>query len=60
MNNRLVTKDTPEVQTFFEELENLLSKCEAVKECIVREKGKKICAVIYCGEADQQLSLIHI
>ena len=38
-----------------EELENLLSKCEAVKECIVREKGKKICAVIYCGEADQQI-----
>ena len=37
-----------------EELENLLSKCEAVKECIVREKGKKICAVICCGEADQQ------
>ena len=37
-----------------EELEDLLSKCEAVKECIVREKGKKICAVIYCGEADQQ------
>ena len=37
-----------------EELENLLSKCEAVKECIVREKGKKICAVIYCSEADQQ------
>ena len=37
-----------------EELENLLSQCEAVKECIVREKGKKICAVIYCGEADQQ------
>ena len=37
-----------------EELENLLSKCEAVKECIVREKGKKICAVIYCGGADQQ------
>ena len=25
MNNRLVTKDTPEVQTFFEELENLLN-----------------------------------
>ena len=37
-----------------EELEDLLSKCGAVKECIVREKGKKICAVIYCGEADQQ------
>ena len=37
-----------------EELENLLSKCGAVKECIVREKGKKICAVIYCSEADQQ------
>ena len=37
-----------------EELEELLSKCEAVKECVVREKGKKICAVIYCGEADRQ------
>ena len=37
-----------------EELEDLLSKCEAVKECIVRERGRKICAVIYCGEADQQ------
>ena len=37
-----------------EELENLLSKCEAVKECIVREKGKKICAVIYCEEAKQE------
>ena len=37
-----------------EELEELLSKCEAVKECIVREKGKKICAVIYCPEDKQE------
>ena len=25
-----------------------------MKECVVKEKGKKICAVIYCSEADQQ------
>ena len=37
-----------------EELESLLAKCPAVKECVVKEKGKKICAVIYCGGADQQ------
>ena len=57
-----------------EELEGLLEKCPAVKECIVKEKGKKICAVVCCEEADQQtvrdfitetnrtlpLSLIHI
>ena len=37
-----------------EELEGLLEKCPAVKECIVKEKGKKICAVVCCEEADQQ------
>ena len=37
-----------------EELENLLAKCPAVKECVVKEKGKKICAVIYCEEAKQE------
>ena len=37
-----------------EELEGLLEKCPAVKECLVKEKGKKICAVVYCEEADQQ------
>ena len=36
-----------------EELENLLAECADVKECIVKEKGKKICAVVYC-EADKQ------
>ena len=37
-----------------EELEGLLAKCPAVKECLVKEKGKKICAVVCCEEADQQ------
>ncbi len=36
-----------------EELEGLLEKCPAIKECIVKEKGKKICAVVCCEEADQ-------
>ena len=37
-----------------EELESLLAKCPAVKECVVKEKGKKICAVICCEEAKQE------
>ena len=37
-----------------EELEGRLAKGPAVKECIVKEKGKKICAVVCCEEADQQ------
>ena len=37
-----------------EELEGLLETCPAVKECLVKEKGKKICAVVCCEEADQQ------
>lgn len=36
-----------------EELESLLAKHQAVKECVVKEKGKKICAVVYCDEAEQ-------
>ena len=36
-----------------EELEHLLAECADIKECIVREKDKKICAVVYC-EADRQ------
>ena len=36
-----------------EELEGLLAGCEAIRECVVKAKGKKIGAVIYC-EADQQ------
>ena len=38
-----------------EELENLLSKCRAVRaNASSGRRGKKICAVIYCGRADQQ------
>ena len=36
-----------------EELEHLLAECTDIKECIVKEKDKKICAVVYC-EADKQ------
>ena len=33
-----------------EELEKKLALCPAVTECIVKEKGQKICAVAYCPE----------
>ena len=36
-----------------EELEHGIAACTAVKECLVKEKGQKICAVVYCGENDQ-------
>ena len=36
-----------------EELEHQLAKCPAVQECIVKEKGQKICAVVYCAEDAQ-------
>ena len=36
-----------------EELEKLLEKCPAVQECLVKESGKKICAVVYCEEKEQ-------
>ena len=36
-----------------EELEKLLEKCPAVQECLVKERGKKIWAVVYCGEEEQ-------
>ena len=36
-----------------EELEKLLSGCTAVHECLVQEKGQKICAQIFCPQADQ-------
>lgn len=32
-----------------EELEKLLVPCTDIQECIVKEKNKKICAVIYCA-----------
>ena len=37
-----------------EELEKKLALCPAVTECIVKEKGQKICAVIYCPEDKQE------
>ena len=36
-----------------EELEKLLVPCTDIQECIVKEKDKKICAVIYCDPAKQ-------
>ena len=37
-----------------EELEKLLAPCADIQECIVKEKNKKICALIYCDPAKQE------
>ena len=37
-----------------EELEGIVGKCKAVKECVVKEMGKKIGVVVYCDEDKQQ------
>ena len=37
-----------------EELEKKLALCPAITECVVKEKGQKICAVIYCPEDKQE------
>lgn len=37
-----------------EELEKLLAACPEIRESIVKEKGKKICAVVYCPADRQQ------
>ncbi len=37
-----------------EELEGIVGKCGAVKECIAKEMGKKIGIVVYCESAEQQ------
>ena len=37
-----------------EELEALLLHCEEIEECYVKEKDKKLCAVIYCPAEQQQ------
>ena len=37
-----------------EELEKKLALCPAITECIVKEKGQKICAVIYCPVDKQE------
>ena len=43
-----------------EELEDLVEKCPAVQECIVKEMGKKIGTVVYCPQAEQQTVQDHI
>ena len=43
-----------------EELEGLVEKCPAVQECVVKEMGKKIGAVVYCPQAEQQTVQDHI
>ena len=43
-----------------EELEHQLAKCTAVQECIVKEKGQKICAVVYCAEDAQDAVRAYI
>lgn len=37
-----------------EEMEKKLAICPAITECIVKEKGQKICAVVYCPEDKQE------
>ena len=37
-----------------EELEKKLALCPALTECIVKEKGQKICAVVFCPEDKQE------
>ena len=37
-----------------EELEKLLGKCDAIKECIVKEMGKKIGTIVCCDDDKQQ------
>ena len=37
-----------------EELDKLLGKCDAIKECIVKEMGKKIGTVVCCEDDKQQ------
>ena len=37
-----------------EELEKKLALCPAIIECIVKEKGQKICAVVFCPEDKQE------
>ena len=43
-----------------EELEDLVEKCPAVQECVVKEMGKKIGAVVYCPQDKQQTVQDHI
>ena len=39
-----------------EELEGMLAGCGAIRECVVKEKGKKICALVFClPEAQEEV-----
>ena len=42
-----------DIEARIEELEKLLVPCADIQECIVKEKDKKICALIYCDPAKQ-------
>ena len=44
----------PDCENVIEELEKLLVPCADIQECIVKEKDKKICALIYCDPAKQE------
>ena len=37
-----------------EELEKKLSACPDIRECLIKEQDKKICAVICCEDASQE------
>ncbi len=37
-----------------EELEGMLAGCGAIRECVVKEKGKKICALVFCPPEAQE------
>ena len=43
-----------------EELEGLVEKCAVVKECLVKELGKKIGVVVYCEQEHQQAVRDHV
>ena len=43
-----------------EELEKLLVPCADIKECVVKEKDKKICALIYCDEDKQEAVKVFV
>ena len=47
-------KRPPRMAQGVQQLEKLLGKCDAVKECIVKEMGKKIGTVVCCEDDKQQ------
>ena len=47
-------KRPPRMAQGVQQLEKLLGKCDAIKECIVKEMGKKIGTVVCCEDDRQQ------